>query len=103
MLLPQSFQICGCVYCLLFHLLSVLGLHYCMGFSLVAAIGGYSSCGAHASHCRGFSCCGARALERSGVSTCSAWAQRLLIPGCRAQAQELLSCSAVCGIVPGRG
>ena len=90
MLLPQSFQICGCVYCLLFHLLSVLGLHYCMGFSLVAAIGGYSSCGA-------------RALERSGVSTCSAWAQRLLIPGCRAQAQELLSCSAACGIFPGRG
>ena len=54
MLLPQSFQIGGCVYFLLFYLLSVQGLHYCTGFSLVAAIGGYSSCGAHASHSSGF-------------------------------------------------
>ena len=30
--------------------------------SLVVANGGYSSCGARASHCGGFSCCGAWAL-----------------------------------------
>ena len=32
------------------------------GLSLAAASGGYSLCGARASHCGGFSCCRARAL-----------------------------------------
>ena len=39
--------------------------------SLIAASGGYSSCGAQASHCSGFSCCGALALEYTGFSGCS--------------------------------
>ena len=37
--------------------------------SLVVASGGYSCCGAWASHCSGFSC-GAQALGRSGFNSC---------------------------------
>ena len=33
------------------------------GLSLVVASGGYSCCGARASHCGGFSCCRSRALS----------------------------------------
>ena len=51
------------------------------GLSLVAASGGYSCCGAWASHCGSFSCCGAQALGARasvvvacGLSSCGAWA-----------------------------
>ena len=40
----------------------VLGLRCCASSSLVAASGGYSPCGAQASHRHGFSSCGAQAV-----------------------------------------
>ena len=53
-----------CVFLLVFFF--VFWLHWVFvaahGLSLVAASGGYSSCGARASHCGGFSC-GAQALD----------------------------------------
>ena len=44
----------------------MLGPHCYEGFSLVAASGGYSSCGARASHCCGFSCHGSQTFGRVG-------------------------------------
>ena len=54
--------------------------------SLVAASGGYSSCGARASHCGGFSC-GARALGTWALVVVTWGLQLLWLVGSRAQAQ----------------
>ena len=57
----------------------------CSGSSLVVTIQGY----AWTSHCSSFSCCGAPALGCMGFNSCGTWAQKLRIPGSRAQAQQL--------------
>ena len=74
-----SFSCLNCTFIYLF--LAVLVLCCCMGFSLVSA----SS--VRASHCVGFSCYRALALGLAGFSNCITWAQWLLLPGSRAQAQ----------------
>ena len=61
------------------------------GLSLVVASGGYSHCGARASHCGGFSCCGARAL---GMQTSVVVARGLSSCGSRALERRLSSCGA---------
>ena len=73
--------------------LAVLGLRCCARAFLVAARGGYSSCGAQASHCSGFSRCGAWALGTRasvvvarGLSSCGSWALERSLSSCGARA-----------------
>ena len=74
------------------------------GFSLVSANGGYCD-SMWGSHYSDFSCCRAQALGHTGFSICSVWAQKLWLPGPRAQASLVrgLSCSTACGIFPDQG
>ena len=62
------------------------------GLYLVAASGGYSHCGAWASHCGGFSCCAARALgawasviAARALSSCDLWALECRLSSCGAR------------------
>ena len=65
--------------------LTALGLCCCTR----AASGGYSCCGARASHCGGFSCCGARAL---GTQASVVVAHGLSSCGLQALERRLSSC-----------
>ena len=56
-------------------------------FSSCEEQGPLFSCGVQASQISGFSCCRARALGHSCFSSCSWRAQKLWLPGSRAQAQ----------------
>ena len=79
---PGSFVFCIFIYLFL----AALGPHCWAGFSRCGQGVLLFSCGSHRS---GFSCCGARPLGHAGFGSCGVWAQRLQLPGPRAQAQLL--------------
>ena len=87
--------------------MAMQGLQCCVGSSLVAVSRGFSlvvTCGlltVVASRCR------AQGLGCSGFSCCSTWAQKLQLPGSRAQAEQLwprsLASPVHVGILPDQG
>ena len=95
---------CWLCFCkiLFIYLLAVLGPHCHEGLSLVAASGGYSSCGAWASHCCAFSCCG---LSCRGSQTFGRVGSVVVVSGLYGTGSVVVGLSFLraCGTLPDQG